>query len=143
MEAYPDFELEDIGNESIDWTRVLGAIGAGSGLGLMMYGVVKFIQWVRGASSSGGGGGSDAESKIVSETQDLIKKTSQSVAAAYTAQQTAFKSAAGDIDDMFENMGSFLGKARLATKLTGNGPNLSKEEKVMVECRTKIFKHFN
>ena len=148
--AIPDFGPDVVGNESVDWGKVITAIGAGSVAGLLTFGMIKFIQWVMGGSSggsSGGTGGSSdtgAVSKTLEETQEIIRKTNQNVAATYSAQQALFKASTGGLDGMLENVGQILDKAHIASKLTGSdGPATTKEEKVMIECRRDIFKHFS
>ena len=143
--AIPDFGPECVGNESADWGRLIAAIGAGSIAGLLTYGIIKFVQWIGGGSS--GGGGSSASSgtdKILEETQEIIKKTNQSIAATYAAQQAAFKASSGGLDEMFEKASAYLDKAHIESKLTGGDePATTKEQKVMIECRRNIYNHFN
>lgn len=144
--AMPDFGPDVVGNESVDWGKLITAIGAGSVAGLLTFGMIKFIQWVTGGSSGGGGGSSDSDriNKSLEETQDIIRKTNQSVAATYSAQQALFKASTGGLDTMFEDVSRILDKSRIASKLTGDdNPAATKEEKVMIDCRRDIYKHFS
>lgn len=106
--AAPDFDVPAIGSEGADWGRILTAIGAGSAAGLLTYGLIKFIQWITGGSSGGGGGGSSVDeqiSKIQQETNEIIKRSNESIAEAYKKQAgivQQHKSTFDALDEVFK-----------------------------------------
>lgn len=151
--AIPDFNSVNIGVEAINWDRILKAAAAGTLAGVLTFGIVKFIEWVTGRSSGGGGSSSSNAEKIVSETDQIIKNTMQSIKATHDAQMKIGQAASAEIDSVLKTMSKKrkqAGDSKPAEKPAAStetpdvedAPDLSGVELETYKHRKDICSHF-
>lgn len=149
--AVPDFTNLGVGAEAVNWERVLTAAAGGALAGIVVFGIVKFIEWVTGfkMSASQVDRSHEAE-KIVSESEQLIQKARESIKAAHSAQVKIGQTNSAEFERVLKKMskdkkagGDNKPEVKVDESPTQDDDvSLTSDEREVFEHRKTICNHF-